>query len=255
MLEAYALFSGSAGNCVYIKTGGEEILVDCGKNAKTIECALTKLGSSLSNISAIYITHEHCDHVSALEVISKRYKIPIHAARGTARLIGGNRAGECVVEHPPRYAVDSRSYSIRSFVTPHDSVMCVGYRISTDDGDIGVATDLGCITDEVGDSLLGCRGVVLESNHDRDMLMRGPYPAELKRRILSREGHLSNDDCASFAAILSRSGVGNLLLAHISRDNNLPSLALKTTQTAVAGAGSLKTIIRVASPDDITALL
>ena len=132
--------------------------------------------------------------------------------------------------------------------------MCVGYKISTSDGDIGIATDLGCVTDEVGDSLLGCRGVVLESNHDREMLLRGPYPPELKRRILSREGHLSNDDCAYFAAILSRGGAESLLLAHLSRDNNEPSLALDATCAAVKRSGGNTTNVRVAAPNEITPL-
>ena len=223
------------------------------KNAKTIECALVRLGSSLSNISAIYLTHEHNDHISALEVVSKRFKIPIHAAAPSAALLCGEYTRACVTAHPPRFAVDSADYSIRSFITPHDSAMCVGYRISTSDGDIGVSTDLGCVTDEVGDSLLGCRGVVLESNHDREMLLRGPYPAALKRRILSREGHLSNDDCAYFAAILSRAGAERILLAHLSRDNNRPALALTAATSAIKKSGA-STAVEAASPDDITPL-
>jgi phosphoribosyl 1,2-cyclic phosphodiesterase len=253
MLEAYTLFSGSTGNCVYIKTGGGEILVDCGKNAKTVECALQALGSSLCRISAIYITHEHVDHVSALEVISRRYRIPVHAAAGTAAQLG-TYARACVIEHAPRYALETPDYTIRSFVTPHDSVMCVGYRISTDDGDIAVATDLGCVTDEAGDAMMGCRGVILESNHDVEMLKRGPYPAMLKRRILSRQGHLSNDDCAYFAAILARGGTERLLLAHISRENNQPELALAATKCALDKACALDTQVRAASPVEITPL-
>ena len=99
-------------------------------------------------------------------------------------------------------------------------------RQTTDSGDIAIATDLGCVTDEAGDAMVGCCGVIIESNHDVEMLRRGPYPAELKRRIMSRQGHLSNDDCAYFAAILARSGTKRLLLAHLSRDNNKPELAI-----------------------------
>jgi len=253
MLEAYTLFSGSSGNCVYIKAGGGEILVDCGRNAKTIETALQSLGSSLKNIGAIFITHEHSDHISALEVISKRHKIPIHAAEGTAAMLGPY-AKACVVGHAPRYTVETPDYMIRSFITPHDSVMCVGYRITASDGEIAIATDLGCVTDEAGDSMMGCSGVIIESNHDVEMLKYGPYPADLKRRILSRQGHLSNDDCAYFAAILARGGTKNLLLAHLSRDNNKPELALAATKKALEQASVRDTLVRAASPSDITPL-
>ena len=253
MLEAYTLFSGSSGNCVYIKAGSEEILVDCGRNAKTIETALQKLGSSLKNISAIFITHEHTDHISALEVISKRHKIPVHAAAETAARLGPH-ARACVVEHSPRFTIETPNYMIRSFVTPHDSVMCVGYRITTGSGDIAIATDLGCVTDEAGDAMVGCCGVIIESNHDVEMLRRGPYPAELKRRIMSRQGHLSNDDCAYFAAILARSGTKRLLLAHLSRDNNKPELAIGATQSALERASVRDAIVRAAAPTDITPL-
>lgn len=253
MLEAYTLFSGSSGNCVYIKTTGAEILVDCGKNAKTIEAALKKLGSSLCNISAIFITHEHSDHISALEVISKRHKIPVHAAAATAVRLGPY-ARACVVEHAPRFIIETPHYAIRSFVTPHDSVVCVGYRITTDDGEIAIATDLGCVTDEAGIAMLGCHGVIIESNHDVEMLKTGPYPAELKRRILSREGHLSNDECAHLAAILAKRGTKRLLLAHISRENNRPELALAATERALEQALVRDAVVRAASATDITPL-
>ena len=155
MLEAYTLFS-LVRNCVYIKAGNEEILVDCGRNAKIskLPCRSWQL---TENISAIFITHEHTDHISALEVISKRHKIPVHAAAETAARLGPH-ARACVVEHSPRFTIETPNYMIRSFVTPHDSVMCVGYRITTDSGDIAIATDLGCVTDEAGDAMVGCCG-------------------------------------------------------------------------------------------------
>lgn len=241
--KVYTLYSGSGGNSAYFKLCGHEFLIDAGKSAAALCRALTDVGTDISNIEAIFITHEHRDHVSALETLTKKHEIPIHICGASARKLKSGGAPAlcgCLVEHTPLYTVTlGDSVMISSFDTPHDSLGSVGFRIEYEcDGEIGrigLATDIGHITKSIRDGLTGCRDVILESNHDIDMLASGPYPEFLKMRILSRKGHLSNPDCAEFAAELCEYGTKNILLAHLSPENNTPELALAEVSAALAG--------------------
>ena len=168
--------------------------------------------------------------------------------------------GECrvaanLVAHPPIFSLEIGNITLSSFPTSHDSADSVGYRICLRDGErcvlLGYATDLGVVTPAVEQALTGCEGVVLESNHDEEMLMTGPYPYYLKKRIASRHGHLSNHDCAVFATRLAANGMKRLLLAHLSETNNLPELALNESRAALAGTA---VHIAAASPTEITEL-
>ena len=243
------LFSGSSGNCIFV--GGEraKILIDAGKSAKAVCTALESIGSSIKEIDAIFITHEHTDHISALRVLTKKYGIPVHTVSGCASCVSSacpDRC-DCIIEHEPVFSVEIGDLCVSSFRTSHDSACAVGYKIVTEDGRaFGVATDTGIITKGTGNALTGCEAVVLECNHDPDMLKNGPYPFYLKTRIASRFGHLSNGDCARFAAYLAANGTKNIILAHISRENNSPDCALKTVRSAIPDE-SIQ--IKVASPD------
>ncbi|MBQ8208362.1 MAG: MBL fold metallo-hydrolase [Clostridia bacterium] len=245
MNSVYTLYSGSGGNSVYFNLSGHEFLVDAGKSARTLCRSLNDIGADISGIEAIFITHEHTDHIGALEVLTKKHHIPVHVCgRSVLKLknLGMGGLNGCIVEHPPVCEVELGDIRIRSFVTPHDSMGSVGYRIeySEDmDGErisraIGLATDIGHVDDSIRGGLYGCQDVILESNHDLDMLMCGPYPEMLKMRIMSPRGHLSNSDCAAFAAELCENGTKNILLAHLSEENNEPGLALSETVAAVA---------------------
>ena len=246
MNSVYTLYSGSSGNSVYFNLCGHEFLIDAGKSARTLCRALQDIGTDISSIEAIFITHEHTDHIGALDVLTKKHHIPVHiCGRSASKLktVGGMGLRDCMVEHPPVFSINlGEDIRISSFVTPHDSLESVGYRIEYNDGDegetvkrsIGIATDIGKVTDSIRDGLKGCRDVILESNHDLEMLMCGPYPEQLKMRIMSERGHLSNSDCASFAAELCENGTKNLLLAHLSEENNDPSLALSEVRASVA---------------------
>ncbi len=245
MNSVYTLYSGSGGNSVYFNLCGHEFLIDAGKSARTLCHSLQDIGADISGIEAIFITHEHTDHVGALEVLTKKNHIPVHICGRSAmklKTLGSGGLRSCIIEHPPLFSVKMGAVEISSFVTPHDSLGSVGYRIEyTEERDgaqekcaIGLATDIGHINDSIRGGLMGCRDVILEANHDPDMLMCGSYPEYLKMRIMSERGHLSNSDCAAFAAELCENGTKNLLLAHLSEENNEPSLALSEVRASVA---------------------
>lgn len=236
-MRFFTLYSGSGGNAAYIESGENAILIDAGKNAKRLCSALSEIDSSIDKIDAIFITHDHADHTSALEILAKKHDIPIHITERSAEIFAAERYShlrEHLVVHSPLFEVEVGDIHVRSFVTPHDSRMSVGYRLELEGYSIGVATDLGHVSDAVSEALYGCHAVMLESNHDIDMLQSGPYPAFLKQRILSRRGHLSNSDSALFAARLANAGTKSFLLAHLSAENNTPSLALDEFISAVA---------------------
>ena len=253
-----SLYSGSTGNAFLIRTDKGAILIDAGKNAKKLCMALDAAGVCPEEIAAIFITHEHSDHISALPVFLKKHPIPVHILSGSAyRLANEPSVAPCLVLHPPIYSVELCGMRVSSFPTPHDSHASVGYRIELLDRDrtvarIGYATDIGFVSHEVESGLLGCDAVILESNHDLEMLHCGPYPYDLKQRIASRRGHLSNPDSAALAARLFAGGTRALMLAHLSQENNTPELALNECLCAV---GCENVCIRVADPDRITELI
>ncbi len=229
--SVYTLASGSKGNCVYVRLGEDELLTDAGTSCKRICDALKGLDTDITRIKAIFITHEHSDHVAALETISKKYAIPIHFTEASAaahlRSAKTEHTAQSAVIHPPIYTETVGALVVRSFVTPHDSASSVGFVVSdgTAEHTLALATDIGCVTDEVCDALIGVENVILESNHDENMLLCGSYPYERKRRILSNSGHLSNEAAAAFISRLAASGTKRILLAHLSQENNLPELA------------------------------
>ena len=248
-----ALYSGSRGNAVLIRAGGANILIDAGRSARALCRALVAVGSSIDEIDAIFLTHEHTDHTGALEVLCRSHDIPVHmTAPSSARLLACESIAARAVVHPPLYEVEVKGLRLRSFAVPHDSAACVGFRISSPEGEIGYATDVGYVADSVREGLMGCSAVVLECNHDPDMLRFGRYPAELKRRIASRYGHLSTPDCAVFAEELADAGMTALLLAHLSEENNSPDVAYAALTGAVGhylceNGGPLR--LAIASPD------
>ena len=257
MPRLITLFSGSSGNCHYIRSETTEILIDAGVSARSIENSLREVGSSLANISAVFVTHEHVDHVRGLEVISKKFGTPVHmtSLSADALIKDENAALNSTVEkHSPLYTVTVGDITVTSFVTPHDSACCVGYRVEFPLGDsvhkIGIATDVGHIESDIIDALYGVDECILESNHDVSMLMTGPYPYMLKRRILSPNGHLSNDDCGKLLAILAQSGTHAFMLAHLSRENNYPPTAELSAKTALAAYPNIR--IAVAAPSTPT---
>jgi phosphoribosyl 1,2-cyclic phosphodiesterase len=221
------LFSSSEGNCVYIKNKGEEYLIDAGVSARTIECTLKELGTSLAGINAIFITHEHSDHIRGLETISKYYKIPVYAPAACCQAISQNYIHTALCLNPLELpvSVEFGETTVTPFSTPHDSVASCGYVVDFGDFKFGLATDMGYITKAAAKALTGCEAVVIESNHDIEMLKKGPYPYHLKKRILGNYGHLSNAACAEFLPYLVLNGTKCIALAHLSAENNTPEVA------------------------------
>lgn len=253
------LFSGSKGNCTYIETAQAKILIDMGKNCKAVCTALQSIGIDPDALDAVFITHEHRDHIDALPVFCKKHPLPIHVQRASAeRLIDTAPHLEELIHAYPDAAtccVRIGDVTVQAFRTPHDSRASVGYRLSID-GDtptmIAYATDIGYITPEIAQNLMGCESVVLESNHDPEMLMDGPYPYDLKLRIRGKKGHLSNEECATLAAQLYTGGTQNILLAHLSEQNNTPRLAFHETFCAIADK---QFNLRVADPVHVSWLV
>lgn len=260
-MQSYSLrvlYSGSNGNAALLEAGDTALLIDAGRGAKSLYAALEAAGTSPDAISAIFLTHEHHDHTAALDVFLKQHPIPVHTTTASAKKLGQSARISMrphLVEHGPLFEVTVGPFTLSSFPTPHDSAGSVGYRITvtTEEGVhvIGYATDLGYVTPEVERGLIGCEAVVLECNHDTEMLKTGPYPYFLKRRIASSRGHLSNSDCAAFCAKLAETGTTRFLLAHLSETNNLPELALSEVCAALAG---FPVSVAAADPIHITEL-
>lgn len=247
-VRTISLYSGSVGNAFVIQTEQGAILIDAGKNAKRLCTALTEVKIAPEEIRAIFITHEHKDHISALPVFLKKHPIPVHIQAASAyRFANDPVVAPLLCPHPPIFSETVCGLTVTSFPTPHDSRASVGYRIGIGSSyEIGYATDIGYVSREVENGLMGCTTVILESNHDFDMLMDGPYPYDLKQRILSRRGHLSNTDSAEFAARLCDCGAKQLMLAHLSQENNTPEAAY---DACISSIGTDRIDVAVASPD------
>lgn len=226
--------SGSSGNCMLLSGGRTNILIDAGISARRLAGFLGGCGLALQDIGGVLITHEHSDHISGLKGLAKKLSCPIYAPRTVAsRLMGAIPETEdrlCVIPVGADFAI--AGLTVRAFHTPHDTPESVGYRVSC--GSVfAIATDMGCVTEEVRENLRGATAVLIESNHDEEMLRFGPYPAMLKRRILSDHGHLSNENCALLARELGESGTEKIILGHLSRQNNTPSAALRAAKNAL----------------------
>lgn len=239
-VEAYTLFSGSSGNSAYIKSGTDEFLIDAGASCRAIENALKGLNTSLANIRAIFITHEHSDHIKGLEIIAKNYQIPIFINQKSASVLKAQlRYVEDYIRIiTPGDKIYLNETLVESGISPHDSAACSCYKVTLADGtSLGYATDVGYLSEGVKEVLGGCEFVVIESNHDLQMLKDGPYPYYLKRRIISDTGHLSNRNCAEFLPLLVNQGAKSIILAHLSRENNSPDIAFSESRISLNNSG------------------
>lgn len=233
------LYSGSSGNASFAEGGGVRLLIDAGLPGKRIAYALRACGEDPAKIDALLVTHDHGDHVAGVGVFARRYGVPVYA---------NERTWEAMLPQigkiPPRqmrvFETGRDFYigglNIYPFPTPHDAAESVGYAISDGIAKLTVMTDIGCFTDDLLAAAAGSGLLMIESNHDVDMLKAGAYPYPLKRRILGREGHLSNECCAEALIRLYGTGVRRAVLAHLSEDNNIEALAVETVRQALRAA-------------------
>lgn len=255
MAKFFPMFSGSKGNSTYVGDGNGGLLVDVGVSFKRINDALASAGLSPEDVKAILITHEHNDHIKGLKVFLKKHPVPVIASRDTIYAL--EFSGALSYDSPRVYIDECSEYALDGmricrFATSHDCVGSGGYVVSTGEIKVAVCTDLGIMTEEIKAQLSGCDLVMLESNHDPVMLRMGPYPAELKIRIGSDKGHLSNAVCAQTLAELYEKGTRRFVLAHLSEENNTPEKAASATRAALIDKGGVENrdyILYVAPPE------
>lgn len=239
MAKVVPLFSGSKGNSYFIGSSGEGVLIDAGRSAKQLDEALGFCGITPKSIGAVFITHEHVDHCSGLRVFAKKHGLKIYASEGTLSAMAEKGyiepKNDCEVIED---FVDIGNMRVVRCDTPHDArESCCFQVVTADDRRATVATDLGVMTDGVRDLIRHSDFAVVESNHDIEMLRNGYYPPNVKARILSDKGHLSNNACADELADFIRCGVFRLMLGHISENNNCPELAVNTSVNALKSVG------------------
>lgn len=238
MLSFASLISGSSGNATFFSDGKTNILIDCGMSGKALAQSLDDIDVSPDNIHALLITHEHIDHIKGAGVISRKYNIPIYATEETHRAMSvGKLKEENIQIIEKNKAFEIGSVGVSAFSIPHDAADPVGYTLFANGEKFSVATDIGYMTEKIEDNILGSNMVLLESNHDVEMLKYGTYPYELKQRILGKNGHLSNDSAAQAALKLVHSGAKKIFLGHLSNENNTPEIAFKTVENMLCSAG------------------
>ena len=239
-LTVCPLVSGSAGNSIYISCGGVRLLVDCGVSAARVEAGLREIGVDIDDLDGILITHEHVDHVRGLGVLCRKHGVPVYANEGTWQgifLKETNIPARCVRTFFTGEDFYIGGMNINPFPIPHDATEPVGFAFSFQGMKCAVATDIGHIASGWVEAVSGAQALVLEANHDVEMVERGPYPKRLQQRILGRNGHLSNEACAKVMLELVKKGAKAVSLAHLSADNNLPELAYNTVCEALCEAG------------------
>lgn len=239
MLTVATLASGSSGNCAVVSDGQVHILIDAGISAKRICTGLRELGLAPEGVAAILVTHEHSDHISGLPVLCKQLKADIYTTEGTARQICYRTAGLeerfRVFDPGDRFLLGG--LTVGSFATSHDCACPVGYSVTDGVRKLTLCTDTGIVTREVLEGVRGANLLIGEFNYDPDMLRSGPYPAQLKERILGDWGHLSNEVGGKLAAWAAGQGTEKIVLAHLSKENNLPSVAMAAARRALEATG------------------
>ena len=253
MTTVHTLASGSSGNAVLVCCESARLLVDAGISCRRITCSLRELGLTLEDLTAILLTHTHSDHTAGLQTLLKRSRLPIFASEDAARDLCFRlpQCGERLRSFSRNSRFDLGGCSVTAFATSHDAPGACGYRFDTPDGSVGLLTDTGYVTAEAADAFPGVDLAPLASNHDVETLESGPYPYYLKQRILGSKGHLSNDTAARFAVTLAEHGASDIILAHLSKENNTPAMARGAVELALSAAG-LEPELSVAPRDSLS---
>ncbi|MEN6461254.1 MAG: MBL fold metallo-hydrolase [Syntrophomonas sp.] len=257
-MQIHILASGSTGNAVFIEMGGHKILIDAGISARRIERGLAEVGIKVTDLDGILITHEHSDHIKGLDVLVRKHQLPVYARPATWEAIPccHKLPGSCCRELGDSLGVGD--VQIMPFAISHDAVDPVGFCFYYRDFKCVLATDLGVTTPIVEKALARADAVILEANHDVEMLRTGPYPQFLKQRIKSKVGHLSNLEAAQVLAGIPRQKVMQVFLAHLSQKNNHPQLAQNTISNILMDHGCLvgeEVILHRTYPDSTVSLV
>ena len=232
-MKVCVLASGSSGNCTYVEIAGQRFLVDAGISTRRIVEGLREIGERIEDIDGILLTHEHNDHIKGIPRLLEKYRLRLYANRPTFRYLNLTlKSGQWIELTREPLTVDK--IEIQPFSINHDAIDPIGFRISNSHVSVGVVTDIGSMTNLVRERLAGVSVLVLEANYDHNMLINGVYPWDLKQRIASRLGHLSNEDCGKFLIEHVHSGLRQVFLAHRSEQNNDPKLSLDTIHKILA---------------------
>lgn len=242
MARFCTLCSSSSGNSAYVGTATYGVLIDAGSNNKQLLLAMDAAGINPDSVKAVFLTHEHGDHVSALRVFAGKRCIPVYATGGTLSglmqtdILNGKFPYEKIMPQ----GITIGDIHVSHFYTSHDAKESCGYKIELPDRTVGICTDTGIVTEEIISTLSECDLVLLESNYDKDLLDFGSYSPALKARIRSDKGHLSNEMCAATAKILLEKGVRRFVLGHLSRENNTPDRAFSCTNSVLKHTGAVQ---------------
>lgn len=232
MLNIISLFSSSSGNCTYVFSENTKILVDIGVSAKRLTEKLSELNISADEIQGVLITHEHSDHIKGIRVFCKKHNIPVFASKKTWKALVSLEIDEALKnEFEPYNNFQIGDIDISPFSIPHDAIDPCGFNLFCGDEKVTVATDIGHVTSDLLKRFENSNTILIESNHDVNMLRAGKYPYLLQQRIIGNYGHLSNVSSAETIEYLIKKGTKNFILAHLSESNNLPSLALETVKS------------------------
>ena len=262
-LTFFSLGSGSCGNCYYLATESDAIVIDCGIGIRRFKKHMLEYGMKVGKVRALLITHDHSDHIKSAGKLSKEYAIPVYATPLIHEGMDRNWQNSVKVPVENRHHIDKEEpfeigpFRITAFSLPHDASENVGYYIEVGDYRFTVMTDVGDVTDNVKEYILKSTHLILESNYDEEMLRQGRYPEILKERIVSGHGHLSNKKSATALAENFHPNLKNVWLCHLSEENNHPELARKTVEMILRDAGIipgkdfLLDVLRRKTPSDI----
>jgi phosphoribosyl 1,2-cyclic phosphodiesterase len=218
-MQFSCLGSGSKGNATLVRHGEQLVMIDCGFSLKYIQQALALKSCSAEQLSAIFVTHEHSDHIQGVNTLAKRFNLPVYCTAGTFRS-GKLKQGLNIQLIQGGDTVSLGDLQVTAVTVPHDANEPCQFYFSANNKKLGVLTDLGSISEHVVDAYKDCHALLLEANHDVDMLMQGPYPPSLKRRVVGEWGHLSNAQAREFLSAMQLSELSTLVLGHISEKNN-----------------------------------
>ena len=255
MIKFCNLFSGSTGNCTYISTENTKILIDAGVSCARISKALEELHTNFDEIDAILVTHEHSDHTKGLATITKKYHIPVYTSEKTWKAMDSLKILDIYKAYfNPNEEFEIGEFKILPFSIPHDAADPCGFSILAENKKITLATDIGHLTKDIVSHMEHSDILLLESNYDTETLKCGSYPYFLKERILGENGHLSNDTASKAISYLCKKGVNNIILGHLSKENNFPELAYQTALNEL-NAANLTCNLSVANRDCIDQIL